>query len=91
MKLQLPQGHHGSDGKLVLRFLNGIQPQVTQIDGGADGAPAHLQPQHSADDPAAPVLVQRVSLLQALGANIILYVHHDVVSFHVRRMPSGNT
>ena len=80
VQLQLPQGHHGADGKLLFGFFNGVQPQVAQVNGGLDAALAHLHPKHSADDSVSPALVQLIGLFQALNPNIVAYVHHGKFS-----------
>ena len=76
MFLHRAQRNHRADGKLMIIFLNVVQAQIAKINGGLDIAATHLQPEHTADDAAAPVLVQRVGFLQTLRPQIFLYGHH---------------
>ena len=74
--LQCPQGNHSADGKFFGGFLNGIQPQVAQVDGGGDGDAAHFQPQHAAENAVSSVLVQVIGLVKALDPHVILNRQH---------------
>ena len=76
MVLQLTQRGHGTDGKFRFRLLHGVQPQSAEINGGADAAPAQLQPQHAAENAAALFLVQLPSLLQTLRFYVIADGYH---------------
>ena len=83
MLFQLPQGGHGPDRKFRFCFLNFVQPQTAQVDGGAHAAPAQPQPQHTAHNAVAPPLIQLPGLLQALRPDIFLYGNHRKCSFSV--------
>ena len=79
MLLQLAQGDHGTDGEALLGFFNGVKPQVTEVNGGLHGAPSHFQPQHSAQNPAAALLIQRPCVLQTLRPDIVFDGKHMVL------------
>ena len=64
MELDLPQGHHGPDRKVLGRFLNFVQPKARQVDGGADIDVLHLEPDHAADDPIVSLLVELPGFLE---------------------------
>ena len=74
------QRHHGADDELLIRFLNGVQPQIAKIDGRMYGAVSQPQPQHTADNAVLFLLIQRIRLFQALCANIILDGYHVYIS-----------
>ena len=76
VQLQLPQGDHGPDGELLLRLLDGIQPQTGQINGGADVDLFHLEPDHAADDPIVSLLVELPGFLEAFGPFVFPDRHH---------------
>ena len=79
MLLQLAQGDHGTDGEALLGFFDGVKPQAAEVDGGLHGAPSHFQPQHSAEDSAAALLVQRPRFLQTLRPDIVFDGKHMVL------------
>ena len=68
----LTQGYHGADAELLVGLLDGVQAPIAQVNGGAEGMVAHLQPHHARHHAIALLLVQLPSLLQALRANIFL-------------------
>ena len=76
MELDLPQGHHGPDGKVLGRFLNFVQPKARQVDGGADIDVLHLEPDHAADDPIVSLLVELPGFLEAFGPFVFPDRHH---------------
>ena len=77
---QFAQGHHGPDAVFFVGFLDGIQPQTTQVDGGAHRDVGLPQPQHTAQHMAAPVLVQLIGLFKTFGPHIVLDVQHRNIS-----------
>ena len=76
MLLQHTQGHHRADAKFLLGFLDGVQPQTRQVNGGTHVDFFHFQPQHTADDAVCFFLVELIGFLQTFGFFVFSYRHH---------------
>ena len=72
MGFHLAQGDHGADAELLVGLLDGVQAQIAQVDGGAQRAPAHLEPHHAGHDAVASLLIKLPSLFQGLRAHVFL-------------------
>ena len=76
MLLDLAQGDHGPEGKLLVRLLDGVKAEAAQVDGGGDVEVLHLEPEHPAQDAGAALLVQLPGFLEGLGLDIGLDLDH---------------
>ena len=76
MQFQLAQRGHGTDGEFLLRFLDCVQPQPAQINGGVHRDIGQFQPQHTAEDAASFILIQLISLFQTFSHHIVLNSNH---------------
>ena len=77
MLFQLAQGHHGTDGELLVGFFHLVQSQFAQINGGIDAAGTQPQPHHAADDTVSPGLIQLIRFFQTLRSHIVLNGFHQ--------------
>ena len=76
VQLELAQRHHRSDGKALVRLLDGVEAEARQVDGRADIDILHLEPYHAAEDTVGALLVELPSLLEAFSPLVFPNGHH---------------
>jgi len=80
VQLELAQRHHRTDGKALLRLLDGIEAEARQVDGSAHIDVLHLEPDHAAEDTVLLFLVELPRLLETFGLFVFPNGHHFAVS-----------
>ena len=76
VRFERAQRDHGADGEFFRRLFDRVKAETGEVDRRADGGVLHFEPEHTAEDAARALLVERPRFLERGGADVFANGDH---------------